>query len=374
MKTEGMNFMKLPALLAVLFFTAACSNDSQTTITEKQTKTTSSTSSSSDQSQPMPGEQPEGMVWIPGGKFTMGSEDETATRVEGPEYLVEVSGFWMDTHEVTNAEFREFIEATGYKTIAERPVDWEELKKQLPPGTPRPPEEALQPGSLVFTPPHQAVPLDDYSRWWAWQTGADWQHPHGPGSSIEGKDNYPVVHIAYEDAQAYADWAGKRLPTEAEWEYAARGGKGNEAFAWGDELMPDGKYLANFFQGNFPYNNNGQDGFTGAAPIKSFKPNGYGLYDMIGNVWEWSSDWYRPDTHARNQLAGMAACKNPTGPESSYDPTEPYAEKRVIKGGSFLCSEQYCSNYRPSARMATSIDSGQEHLGFRCVKDANAQM
>lgn len=351
-------------MVSFLFLIAACSSDSQHAIQETEEK--ASTSSMPDEP------QPEGMVWIPGGSFTMGSEDPTATPYEGPEYTVEVSGFWMDATEVTNAEFREFVEATGYKTIAERPIDWEELKQQVPPGTPKPPEEMLQPGSLIFAPPHQAVPLDDYSRWWAWQTGADWQHPHGPDSNIKGKDDFPVVHIAYEDAQAYAEWAGKRLPTEAEWEYAARGGNTHEAFAWGDELTPSGRYLANFFQGNFPYNNSGQDGYSGAAPVKSFTPNSYGLYDMIGNVWEWSADWYRPDTHA--QQASMAACKDPSGPESSYDPSEPYTPKRVIKGGSYLCSEEYCSNYRPSARMATAIDSGQEHLGFRCVKDVGAQL
>lgn len=363
--------MKGSFMFSLLWLVAACSSDPQNT-THTTPEQVDTPTQASDGSREMPGEAPEGMVWVPGGKFTMGSEDATATHNEGPAYTVEVSGFWMDTHEVTNAEYRAFVEATGYQTVAERAIEWEEIKKQLPPGTPRPPDHVLQPGSLIFAPPHQAVPLDDYSRWWTWQTGADWQHPHGPGSSIEGKDNFPVVHIAYEDAQAYAEWAGKRLPTEAEWEYAARGGNSNLPFAWGDELTPSGKYLANFFQGDFPYNNSGQDGFAGAAPIKSFKPNGYGLYDMIGNVWEWSADWYRPDTHARQ--ASVAACKDPTGPESSYDPSEPYAEKRVIKGGSFLCSEQYCSNYRPSARMATATDSGQEHLGFRCVKDAHAQL
>jgi len=365
-KLHTLTFISLLGLSTVLF--SSC--DSQNTNVSAQETNTTNTN----QQSPPPAEQPEGMVWVPGGRFVMGSEDASATHNEGPEYTVEVSGFWMDETEVTNAEFREFVEATGYVTVAERPIDWEELKKQVPPGTPRPPEHMLQPGSLIFAPPHQAVPLDDYSRWWAWQTGANWRHPQGPGSNIEGKDNYPVVHIAYEDAQAYAEWAGKRLPTEAEWEYASRGGNANQPFAWGDELMPNGRYLANFFQGNFPYNNSGQDGFAGAAPVKSYKPNGYGLYDMIGNVWEWSADFYRPDTHAQNKLTGMAVCKNPTGPESSYDPAEPMAEKRVTKGGSFLCSQEYCSNYRPSARMATATDSGQEHLGFRCVQEANPQL
>jgi formylglycine-generating enzyme required for sulfatase activity len=307
------------------------------------------------------------MVWIPGGKFVMGSESDLAHQVEGPTHEVEVKGFWMDETEVTNAQFRAFVEATGYKTVAERPVDWEELKKQVPPGTPKPPEEMLQPGSLVFTPPDYPVPLADMSQWWSWVNGADWKHPRGPQSSIEGQESYPVVHIAYEDAQAYAEWAGKRLPTEAEWEFAARGGQPNQAFAWGDELTPNGEFLANFFQGHFPHDNTAKDGFPRSAPVKSFPPNDYGLYDMIGNVWEWSTDWYRPDTYSRRP-PGVEVV-NPTGPADSWDPQDPYNPKRVTKGGSFLCSNEFCWNYRPSARMATAFDSGQEHLGFRCVKD-----
>jgi formylglycine-generating enzyme required for sulfatase activity len=302
------------------------------------------------------------MVWIPGGEFVMGSDDADATEAEGPLHQVKVDGFWMDETEVTNAQFREFVEATGYVTIAERPIDWEEMKKQLPPGTPKPPDDVLVPGSLVFSPPDHAVALHDYSQWWQWMPEADWQHPKGPGSPI--KDDHPVVHMAYEDAVAYAEWAGKRLPTEAEWEFAARGGVYDEPFAWGDELTPDGKYLANFFQGNFPHNNAVMDGFNASAPVRSFPPNGYGLYDIIGNVWEWSSDWYRYDAY---QSRTGKLTVNPEGPAMCYDPQDPYALKRVIKGGSFLCSREYCSNYRPSARIATSIDSGQEHLGFRCV-------
>lgn len=309
------------------------------------------------------------MVWIPGGRFIMGSEDTYAAYVEGPAHDVEIAGFWMDKTEVTNAQYMAFINATGYVTVAERPIDWDEMSKQLPPGTPKPPDSLLVPGSLVFSPPDHAVSYHDYSQWWSWVPGANWRHPKGPDSSIEGKDNHPVVHIAHEDAEAYASWAGKRLPTEAEWEFAARGGKQSTSFAWGEELTPSGKYLANFFQGEFPHVNTRADNYLNTAPVGSFPPNGYGLYDMIGNVWEWSADWYRPDTYAKYKTAGITVCKNPTGPEKSYDPQEPYAKKRVIKGGSFLCSEQYCSNYRPSARMATAIDSGQEHLGFRCVKN-----
>ncbi len=311
--------------------------------------------------------RPPGMVWIPGGTFELGSDDASASRHEGPAHPVTVNGFWMDITEVTNAQFAEFVEATGYVTVAERPVDWEELKKQVPPGTPKPPDEVLQPGSLVFTPPDHAVGLSDYTQWWSWKVGANWRHPNGPDSSIEGKDDYPVTHIAFEDAQAYAEWAGKRLPTEAEWEFAALGGAGERPFAWGDELTPDGAYLANFFQGSFPFDNTARDGYERLAPVMQYPPNGYGLYDMIGNVWEWTTDWYRPDTYA--QQAASRPLANPTGPTSSFDPQDPYVPKRVTKGGSFLCSNEYCSNYRPSARMATAFDSGQEHLGFRCVKD-----
>jgi sulfatase modifying factor 1 len=309
---------------------------------------------------------PVGMVWIDGGEFTLGSKDPNAG-AEFPAVTASVESFWMDETEVTNAQFEVFVKATHYVTIAERDVSWDELKNQLPPNTPKPDEALLVPGSLVFTPPSQSVNLNDYSQWWSWVPGADWRHPQGPASNIIGKENYPVVQIAYEDAEAYAKWAGKRLPTEAEWEYAAQAGNNNDKFAWGNELNPSGKYMANFFQGEFPYKNTKNDGFERLAPIKSFPANKYGLYDVIGNAWEWTSDFYRPDTYVTYKKAGMS-CHNPKGPGDSYDPTDPYATKRVIKGGSFLCSEQYCSSYRPNARMATSLDSGQEHLGFRCVK------
>ncbi|MDW3210948.1 MAG: formylglycine-generating enzyme family protein [Reichenbachiella sp.] len=311
---------------------------------------------------------PEGMVFVPGGTFVMGNEGEEANAIEGPEFTVELSGFYMDITEVTNAQFQKFVDATGYQTIAERPIDWEELKKQLPEGVEKPADSLLKPGSLVFAPIPNVSNLYDISQWWAWQTGSDWRHPYGPESNIEGKENHPVVHIAHEDAEAYATWAGKRLPTEAEWEYASRGGS-HQSFAWGEELTPEGQYLANFFQGTFPGGNTIQDGFEKTAPVKSYPPNAYGLYDMIGNVWEWTSDWFRPDSHLQAKSQTITICRNPKGPESSFDPQEPQVPKRVIKGGSFLCSDQYCSNYRPSARMATAIDSGQEHLGFRCVQD-----
>ncbi len=340
----------------VAVFTVACSGSE-----EKQDNQTP------ESVQTDPGSAPPGMVWIEGGSYAQGSESSGAYPAEGPVHQVRVDGFWMDKTEVTNAQFRKFVEETGYVTMAERPVDWEVLKRTVPPGTPKPADSLLRPASMVFNPPDGPVPLDNMYRWWAWVYGADWKHPYGPESSIEGKDNHPVVHVTYEDALAYADWAGKRLPTEAEWEYAARGGKDGRSFAWGDELLPDGKYLANFYQGNFPYDRNDQDGFISSAPVMSYPPNGYGLYDMIGNVWEWTSDWFRPDTY--EMYASVTICENPTGPEKSFDPDEPFAPKRVIKGGSYLCSDQYCSNYRPSARMPSEIYTGQEHVGFRCVMD-----
>jgi formylglycine-generating enzyme required for sulfatase activity len=221
------------------------------------------------------------------------------------------------------------------------------------------------PGSLVFTPPDRPVPLDDITNWWKWVPGASWRHPEGPGSSIAGKDNHPVVQVSWDDAVAYAKWAGKRLPTEAEWEFASRGGLEGKKYAWGDELQPGGKTLANFWQGPFPETNTDEDGFPRTSPVKSFPPNGFGLYDMIGNVWEWCSDWYRRDTYRLD--AGRSPVVNPTGPDKSYDPDEPYQPKRVTRGGSFLCSTNYCTNYRPSARRGTATDSGSSNLGFRFV-------
>jgi len=313
---------------------------------------------------------PTNMVLIPGGIFTMGEKGSANGLAGVNHYSVRVDSFFMDKTEVTNDDFADFVAKTGYVTVAERPLDWEELKKQLPPDTKKPDEQLLAPGSLVFDPSKEIHDLYDISQWWTWLNGADWKHPNGIGSSIEGLGKHPVVHIAYQDAAAYAKWAGKRLPTEAEWEYAGRAGKPNKAYAWGEQLTPNGKYTANFFQGSFPLMNTKNDGFESTAPVKSFAPNAYGLYDMIGNVWEWTSDWYTENIHDlnRKKLQG-GFCSNPQGPEKSFDPNEPNTPKRVTKGGSFLCSEQYCSNYRPNARMATAFDSGQSHLGFRCVKD-----
>jgi sulfatase modifying factor 1 len=310
---------------------------------------------------------PPGMAWVPGGEFTMGTDDPEAAPAEHPAHRVRVDGFWMDATEVTNAQFRRFVEATGYVTTAERPVDWGQLRKELPPGMPKPPDDRLAPGSLVFNPPGRPVSLDDHTAWWRWVPGASWRHPEGPGSSIEGKDDHPVVHVSWDDAVAYARWAGKRLPTEAEWEFAARGGLEGKNYAWGDELQPGDRPLANTWQGHFPDRNTGEDGFPRIAPVKSFPPNRYSLHDLIGNVWEWCSDWYRPDAY--RLLPAGSVVVNPAGPESGFDPTEPYQPKRVTRGGSYLCSPNYCSNYRPSARRGTASDSGMSHLGFRCVVD-----
>ncbi|MGN6164495.1 MAG: formylglycine-generating enzyme family protein [Flavisolibacter sp.] len=306
-----------------------------------------------------------GMAWIRGGDYPMGCGDKNGRPDEYPRHRVAVSGFWMDVTEVTNAQFQRFVEATNYVTTAEKPPDWNELKKQLPPGTPRPPESELVAASLLFTPTAHPVPLDDASQWWRWTKGADWRHPRGPGSSIKGKENYPVVHVSWDDANAYCRWAGKRLPTEAEWEYAARGGLVDQPFSWGSEDVESGKPKANTWQGHFPDHNTGKDGFIGLAPVKSFASNGYGLYDMAGNVWEWCSDWYRPDSYA--QPEGLST--NPKGPATGYDPDEPGIPKRVVRGGSFLCHASYCASYRVSARMKTSPDTGLEHNGFRCVAD-----
>ncbi|MEM1330968.1 MAG: formylglycine-generating enzyme family protein [Planctomycetota bacterium] len=316
----------------------------------------------------------EGMVFVPGGEFTMGWDGPEGRYDERPAHRVHVDGFWIDRTEVTNAQFARFVEATGYITTAERPIDWDELKRQLPPGTPEPPPEVLVPGSLVFTPPAHAVPLHDFSQWWTWTPGASWRHPEGPGSTLDGRDDYPVVHVSWDDASAYCAWAGGRLPTEAEWEHAARYGHGGAAYAWGSDLEPNGTHMANIWQGTFPFDNTKADGFAGAAPVGSFPPNALGLVDMAGNVWEWTADRFRPDAYQLRlaETPEGTCCSNPTGPESAADPRNPYAEdSRVQKGGSFLCHASYCSSYRPSAKMASPPDSGLSHLGFRCVIDAD---
>lgn len=306
----------------------------------------------------------EGMKFIPSGEFMMGAADDEGREDEYPRHKVKLDGFWMDEHEVTNAEFARFVKATGYVTVAERKPDWEELKKQLPPGTPRPADDVLVPASLVFTPPSHAVPLNNAALWWQWTKGANWQHPTGPNSSIQGKENFPVIHIAWEDAAAYAKWAGKRLPTEAEWEYAARGSLADNKYPWGNEDPEANKAKANTWQGNFPNQDKGWDGYSGLAPVKSFQPNKYGLYDMAGNVWEWVADWYKPDYYS--SVANTVSV-NPSGPRESFDPDEPSIPKRVTRGGSFMCNRSYCKGYRVSSRMKSSPDTGLENTGFRCV-------
>ncbi|PHI19865.1 sulfatase [Lewinellaceae bacterium SD302] len=307
----------------------------------------------------------ESMQFIPAGILNMGGDNEQASRNEFPKHRVILDSFWMDTYEVTNAAFADFVKATAYLTVAERPIDWEEMAKTLPPGTPRPPDSILQPGALVFRQPGQRVDMSNPANWWVWTIGANWRQPEGPGSSIEGKENHPVVQVAWEDAAAYADWAGKRLPTEAEWEWAARGGEENLIYPWGNNLGENAGKLANFWQGPFPYINELEDGYATTAPVGSYLPNGYGLYDMAGNAWEWCYDWFDP-AYYRKQTASTA---NTRGPDIAARPLNGMPAERVVRGGSFLCSENYCSGYRNARRMGSSPDTGLNHTGFRCVVD-----
>lgn len=304
------------------------------------------------------------MRWVPAGNFVMGARDNEGRMDEYPAHEVKLSGFWMDETVVTNAQFEAFVKATGYVTAAERKPDWEELKKQLPAGTSKPADDVLVPAALTFTPPSHPVPLNNASLWWSWTPGANWRHPEGPSSALKGRENYPVTQVAWEDAAAYAKWAGKRLPTEAEWEYAARGGLKDAIYSWGNEPVQKGKPKANTWQGSFPDKNTNWDHFRGIAPVASFTPNQYGLYDMSGNVWEWVADWYDVNYY---QTISNQITWNPKGPIKSYDPQEPSIPKKVTRGGSYLCNESYCKGYRVTARMKTSPDTGLQNTGFRCV-------
>jgi formylglycine-generating enzyme required for sulfatase activity len=295
----------------------------------------------------------EGMVWVPGGTFWMGRDpaacDSPLCCTAGaqdalPVHEVELDGFWIDRAPVTNAQFERFVAAIGYRTVAERPLD------------------GLPPGSFVFTPPERVTDLRDPSQWWLYVPGADWRHPEGPASNLAGRGDHPVVQVCWDDAVAYAAWAGKRLPTETEWEYAARGGLGRRRYAWGDDLLPGGRWQANVWQGRFPTENTAADGFRGSSPVGSFPANGYGLVDMSGNVWQWCADWYRPDYYAHSPR------RNPPGPDSGSDPAEGGLAKRVQRGGSFLCSDSYCQGYQPGSRGKGQPNSAANHVGFRCLR------
>ncbi|MDR2914762.1 MAG: formylglycine-generating enzyme family protein [Tannerella sp.] len=339
------------SVLGLLLIISSCNNGKS--LKEKENLTSSFNSSNYN------------MIWVPDGEFTMGTDDLNSMPNERPSHKVMLKGFWMDKYVVTNADFRKFVEATGYLTTAEKPINWEEIKKQLPQGTPKLDDDALRPGALVYTPTTHPVDLRNMSGWWEWVPGSSWKHPEGPNSTIEGKDNYPVIQISWDDAEAYAKWAGKRLPTEAEWEYASRGGSDNTRYYWGNDFKVNGKFMANTFTGDFPYNNTAEDGYTGLAPVASFPPNGYGLYDMAGNVWQWTADLYVENDHA--QMSAISCDMTKDGSPQPIKATEGEV-RRVTKGGSFLCNPSYCESYRPTARRGTPYDTGMGHIGFRCVK------
>jgi len=331
--------IKYKAFFLIIFFTLSC--------TEKKSDNNYS-----------------GMVLIKGDTFLMGSNDSEGHPDERPMHEVKINSFWIDITEVTNLQFKEFVDATGYITTAEMKPDWNELKKDLPPNTPKPDESLLVPASLVFKKNENITNLNNHTQWWNWVKGANWRHPGGEGTSIDGKDNHPVIHVSWFDAMAYAEWKGRRLPTEAEWEFASRGGLKNNKYSWGND--PNLSKYANTWEGTFPKNNIKIDGFESTSPVKSYPPNNYGLYDMSGNVWEWCSDLYNFNYYST--LSNTIA-DNPKGPEKSFDPNEPYSEKRVVRGGSYLCSKSYCTGYRNSMRMKSTPDTGSMHTGFRTVKD-----
>ncbi len=360
--------------------TMDCSSVSRATLLGTDGALTQETITDSLTTDPRAREDYNGMVKLKGGVFEMGGdvppgfENMPKTALpqgdELPKHAVNINDFWMDTHEVTNAQFKAFVEATGYVTTAETPVDWEEMKKQLPPGTPKPPAENLLPASLVFNYAPANASRDNLANWWTFKQQANWRQPKGPGSTIEGKEDHPVVHVSWYDAQAYAKWAGKRLPTEAEWEYAMRGGKQNMMYPWGNNKTEQGTNYANHLQGNFPYTNTVEDGFEGTAPVKSFPPNDYNLYDMAGNVWEWTSDWYSGKYYYElSQQGGVA--DNPQGPDEGFEVYNNLEKKKSIRGGSFLCNDDWCSGYRNARRMRNTPDTSMEHIGFRCVRDVD---
>lgn len=303
-----------------------------------------------------------GMQWLPGGKFEMGELNSVPD--EFPPHVVGLDGFWIDTTEVTNRQFKEFVDATGYLTTAERAPELRSIQPDSELGNLEIPAELNKPGSicsLQLSSRNDIDPQKGAYSWWQYVPGANWMHPEGADSTIEDRMDHPVVHVSWLDAKAYCDWAGKKLPTEAQWEFAARGKLSGATYPWGDDLIPDGKWRQNIWQGEFPIKDTGEDGFTRTAPVKSFAPNDFGLYDVTGNVWEWCSDYYHPEYYA------VSPSKNPLGPDFSYDPQEPAIIKRVQRGGSFMCSDQYCVGYRVSARMKGEEDSGAFHTGFRCV-------
>jgi formylglycine-generating enzyme required for sulfatase activity len=321
---------------------------------------------------------PIGMMWVAGGEFLMGSDHKKAQDNEKPVHRVKVNGFWMDSTHITNDQFAQFVKETNYKTTAEQIPDWETIRIQLPPGTPKPPTSVFVAGAMVFVGTKAKVNLNDYSQWWAYVPSANWRHPTGPQSNIDGKGNHPVVQISYEDALAYAKWAGKRLPTEAEWEFAARGGLNQATYVLGDQLEQEGKLPANIWDVKkqaFPVVSPKAGGAMGTSAVGTFPQNGYGLFDMTGNAWQWVADWYRSDYFAMQAKEfNNSEANNPQGPTSSYDPDDSgvpkNAPKRVIRGGSFLCNEDYCQSYRPSARRGADPFSPMSHLGFRLVKDS----
>jgi formylglycine-generating enzyme required for sulfatase activity len=309
---------------------------------------------------------PAGMVFIPGGEFSMGGINPVGMHDGGdqpmndarPVHRVYVDAFFMDATDVTNAQFEAFVKATNYITVAERKPSAKDF-----PGVPA---DQLVAGSVVFSPPNHQVPLNNAMQWWSYVKGANWRHPFGPNSDIKGKESYPVVQVSWQDASAYAKWAGKRLPTEAEWEFAARGGKTGNLYPWGNQLKPNGKWMANIFEGSFPYNDNAADGYAGIAPVKQFPANDFGLYDMAGNVWQWCADWY--DVNYYSSLSKQTVARNPQGPEKSNDPDDAGEMRKVQRGGSFLCTDEYCTRYMVGSRGKGEYNSGSNHVGFRCVK------